>query len=108
MLVAEEPGVGLGSRLAGTDGPDPGAVPDGPPDAKVLAAGHPTPLWRCPSADDRVALVGEAAGVWLWAVIWPPAAELLMLEHVELHDLRSEASAALDLPIGAPSPRLDL
>ena len=108
VLVAEEPGVGLGSRLAGTDGPDPGAVPDGPPDAKVLAAGHPTPLWRCPSADDRVALVGEAAGIWLWAVIWPPAAELLMLEHVELHDLRAEPPAALDLPVGAPSPRLDL
>lgn len=106
VLVAEEPGVGLGARLAGTDGPDPGRVPDGAPDGKVVAAGHPTPLWRCPSADDRVALVGEAAGVWLWAVMWPPAAELLLLEHLELHDLRAEAHASFELPIGAPSPRL--
>ena len=106
VLVAEEPGVGLGARIAGIDGPDPGTPPEGPPDGKVLAAGHPTPLWRCPSADDRVAFVGEAAGIWLWAVMWPPAAELLLLEHVELHDLRQEALPVLDLPIGAPTTRL--
>ena len=108
VLVAEDPGVGLGARIAGTDGVDPGTVPEGAPDAKVLAAGHPTPLWRCGSAEDRVAFVGEAAGIWLWAVLWPPAAELVLLEHVELHDLRSESHASLDLPIGAPSPRLQL
>ena len=108
VLVAEDPGVGLGARIAGTDGVDPGTVPEGAPDAKVLAAGHPTPLWRCGSAEDRVAFVGEAAGIWLWAVLWPPAAELVLLEHVELHDLRSESHANLDLPIGAPSPRLQL
>ena len=44
--------------------------------------------------------------MWLWVVLWPPAAELVLLEHVELHDLRSQAHATADLPIGAPSPRL--
>ena len=106
LLVAEEPGTGLGARLAGLDTVDPGLVDVGAPDAKVLAAGHPTALWRCDSAADRVAFAGEAAGVWLWAVLWPPAAELVLLEHVELHDLRHEAHAGLDLPLGAPSPRL--
>lgn len=106
LLVAEEPGTALGARIAGLDGFDPGLAADGAPDAKVIAAGHPTPLWRCQSADDRVAFVGEAAGVWLWAVLWPPAAELVLLEHVELHDLRHESHAAIDLPVGAPSPRL--
>jgi hypothetical protein len=106
LLVAEEPGVGLGARIAGIDGLDPGGCAEGAPDAKILAAGHPTPLWRCDSAGDRVAFVGEAAGVWLWAVLWPPAAELVLLEHVELHDLRHEAHLAVDLPVGAPSPRL--
>jgi hypothetical protein len=106
LLVAEEPGVGLGARFAGIDGLDPGAGLDRAPDAKILAAGHPTPLWRCDSAVDRVAFVGEALGVWLWAVLWPPAAELVLLEHVELHDLRDEAHRALVLPLGAPSPRL--
>ena len=49
--------------------------------------------------------VGEALGVWLWAVLWPPAAELVLLEHVVLHDLRHEAHASLDLPLGAPDAR---
>jgi len=105
VLVAEEPGVGLGARFAGLDVLDPGPL-RGAPDAKVLVAGHPTPLWCCPGADDRAAYVGEAAGVWLWAVLWPPAAELVLLEHVELHDLRHEAHATLTLPGGAPSQRL--
>lgn len=105
VLVAEEPGVGLGGRLAGTGGLDPGPC-SGAPDAKILVAGHPTPLWRAPSAPDRVAFAGEARGVWLWAVLWPPAAELLLLEHVELHDVRAQAHEHLDLPPGAPSQRL--
>lgn len=106
VLVAEEPGTGLGARLAGTDGLDAGVFVRGAPDAKVVAAGHPTSLWRVASADDRAAFVGEALGVWLWAVLWPPAAELVFVEHVELHDLRDDAYATLDLPVGAPSVRL--
>jgi hypothetical protein len=106
LLIAEEPGVGLGSRFAGVEDIDPAAAVAGAPDAKVEAAGHPTALWRCSSADDRAAFVGEAMGVWLWAVLWPPAAELVLLEHVTLHDLRAVAHAAVDLPVGAPSPRL--
>jgi hypothetical protein len=106
VLVAEEPGVGLGARYAGADDIDAEAVLAGPPEAKVQAAGHPTALWRCPSRDDRVAFLGEALGVWLWAVLWPPAAELVLLEHVVLHDLRHEAHAGFDLPLGAPSARL--
>ena len=106
LLVAEEPGVGLGARVCGIDRVDPGIAADGAPDAKILVAGHPTPLWRCASSEDRVAFVGEASGVWLYAVLWPPAAELVLLEHVELHDLRHDAHALVDLPVGAPSPRL--
>jgi hypothetical protein len=106
LLIAEEPGIGLGARYAGLDEIDPGLTVVGQPDAKLEAAGHPTALWRSPSADDRAAFVGEAMGVWLWAVLWPPAAELVLLEHVVLHDLRAVAHASVDLPVGAPSPRL--
>lgn len=106
VLVAEEPGVGLGARTAGTAWLDPGRAPDGAPDAKLEASGHDTPLWRSDSAEDRCALVGEASGVWLWVVLWPPAAELLLLEDVELHDLRAEVHAGPDLPFGAPTTRL--
>ena len=106
LLIAEEPGIGAGARLAGLDALDPGAVAAGVPDAKIEAAGHPTALWRCASAADRVAFIGEALGVWLYAVLWPPAAELVLLEHVVLHDLRDPAHRGLDLPLGAPSPHL--
>lgn len=106
LIIAEEPGVGLGARYAGLEEIDPGMVAAGPPEAKLDAAGHPTALWRSPSAPDRAAFVGEAMGVWLWAVLWPPAAELILLEHVLLHDLRAAAHEAVELPLGAPSPRL--
>jgi hypothetical protein len=103
VLVAEEPGVGLGARMAGMQAVDPGDLVAGAPDAKIIAHGHPTPLWRVQAADDRAAFVGEASGVWLWAVLWPPPAELLLMEHVDLRDLRHDPH---DLPLGAPSPRL--
>jgi hypothetical protein len=106
VLVAEEPGTGLGARLAGLDSVDPGDLSSGAPEAKILAASHPTALWRSESAEDRVAFVGEAFGVWLWAVLWPPAAELVLMEHVDLRDVRHDPHAAQDLPFGAPSPRL--
>jgi hypothetical protein len=53
-----------------------------------------------------VAFVGEALGVWLFAVLWPPASELLLIEQVELHDLRDARHAGEILPVGAPSARL--
>lgn len=106
LLIAEEPGLGLGEHVAGMSDLDPGDCTRGAPGATVLVAGHLTPLWRCGSAEDRMAFVGEARGVWLWAVLWPPEAELVLLEQVELHDLRDDAHAQLDLPVGASSPRL--
>lgn len=106
LLVAEEPGVGLGARLAGVPGPDPGPV-EGSPEATLDAAGHLTALWPVPAADDRAAFVGEAKGLWLWAVLFPAAAALLLAEHVVLDDLR-DAPALVDhaLVVGAASTRL--
>ena len=108
ILVAEELGVGLGARYAGIDGPDPGPdmCVDKPPQAKVLAAGRPTPLWHVAGApDDRAVFAGEARGLWLWAVVWPEQSGLLMYDELVLTDLR-DAGAEVDLvPCGALSPR---
>lgn len=105
LLVAEQPGVGLGARLAGLDDVDPGsAVANGPPNIKLTAAGHDVPLWAV-SVDDAAAYVGEASGVWLWAIAWPQAAGAVLLEKFELLDLR-DPGHALDLPYGALSPRM--
>ena len=110
VLVAEEPGVGLGARYAGLPGPDAG--PDAPylsertaPHARVHAAGHPTALWSVEGAPDRAVYVGEALGHWLWVVLWPDSAGLMVLDRFMLVDLR-DAGHILDVPLGAASPRL--
>ncbi|MER8061398.1 MULTISPECIES: DUF6758 family protein [unclassified Streptomyces] len=109
ILVAEEMGVGLGAHYAGLDGPDPGPYMnvEKPPQTKVLAAGRPTPLWHVyRTPDDRAVFAGEALGMWLWAVMWPEPAGLLLYDELVLTDLR-DAGAELDLvPCGALSPRL--
>lgn len=109
ILIAEELGVGLGARYAGIDGPDPGSYMnvEKPPQAKVLAAGRPTPLWHVyRTPDDRAVFAGEALGMWVWAVMWPEQSGLLMYDELVLTDLR-DAGAEIDLvPCGALSPRL--
>lgn len=106
LLVAEQPGTGLGARLAGLDAVDPGeSVVAGAPQAKVRAGGHPTALWNVGSAPDRATYVGEAGGVWLWLVLWPATAGVMVLEPLDLVDVRS-ADAAVEPPAGAPSRRL--
>jgi hypothetical protein len=106
VLVAEEPGVGLGARFAGIEGPDPGPVPDTqPPHAKVVSAGHPTAMWALDGAPDRAVYVGEALGCWLWAVLWPESAGFLLIDEFVLTDLR-DAGHDIDMPFGALSPRL--
>ena len=107
LLVAEEPGVGLGAAYAGLAGPDPGEGFDtSAPHARVEAAGHPTALWSLPTSSACAAFVGEGMGLWLWAVLWPLEAGVLMLEELRLADLREWPALAESLPYGALSPRL--
>jgi hypothetical protein len=106
LVVAEEPGIGLGAGLAGLTGPDPG---DGfacslPPQAVAHFEGHEVPLWNV-EAPERAAFAGELKGNWLWMVLWPQTAGLLLAEHIHLRDVRDPLQE-LDLPFGAPSPRL--
>jgi hypothetical protein len=113
VIVAEQPGVGLGMRMAGISGVDPGpqladAMADAGahagPHAKVRVGGHPTPLWSVKSPADRSAYVSEARGMWLYAVAWPASAGFILADHVELHDLSEWVPP--ELVFGAPSPYL--
>ena len=108
LIVAEEPGVGLGTRLAGIPGPDPGPFVEnechGTPHAKVKAAGWPTSLWAVKSAEDRCAHVGEAKGCWLYLIAWPAGAGYLLAEDLTLVDLVDTLPG--QLVYGAPSPYL--
>lgn len=106
VLVAEEPAVGLGARFSGLSAADPGPeIGTGPPAGKLTAAGHLTPLWSVHSPPNRAAFAGEALALWLWVVLWPANAALLLLEDLELSDLREGQLAEL-VTLGAPSPRL--
>lgn len=107
VIVAEEPGVGLGARYAGLAEPDPGPEIAGvPADTKVKAGRHPTPVWELASTpEDRTVYVGEAQASWLWLVAWPPAAWTVVHDELRLVDLRDPA-LELDPPTGAPTPRL--
>jgi hypothetical protein len=108
VIVAEEPGIGLGAAFAGLDGPDPGPGFDlGPPNAKVDTLGHPTALWLVEGLPDRVVYVGEAMGNWLWVLGWPAETGCLVeLAQLTLRDLRDQ-DQELDLPFGAFSLRLE-
>jgi hypothetical protein len=106
LLVSEQPATGLGAHLAGLDDVDPGAdLVTGPPSVRLHADGVSTPLWSVPAGDDRAVLVGEAGGVWLWALTWPAAAAVTLLDDLQLLDLR-EPGHELDVPCGALSPRI--
>lgn len=110
LVVAEQPAIGLGARLAGISDVDPGpslsaAMAAGGPHAVAEAAGHAVPMWSVPGSPDRAVYVGEAASVWLWLVALPAEAGAMALEDLRLMDLRAP-DHALDLPTGAASPHL--
>jgi hypothetical protein len=105
LIVAEEPGVGLGAGLAGLAGPDPGdGFATGQPHAIVKVANHEAPLWLVES-DGAAVFAGEVAGSWVWVMLWPDTAGVLLMEPLTLRDLR-DPEHSLDLPFGALSPRL--
>jgi hypothetical protein len=108
VLVAEEPGVGLGAHYAGLVSPDPGPVVVArPADARITVGGHPTPLWFVDSGDDRQVCVGEAGGCWFWLVAWPPlAAAAVLMEAPTVVDLRRLVGELELLPLTGLSPRL--
>jgi len=105
LLVSEELGVGLGAGCAGLDGPDPGSnFAAGPSHGSVRFGNHEFPLWHV-DTPGRAAFAGEVMGNWLWLILWPDTAGMLLVDPLELRDLR-DPGQDLDLPFGARSPRL--
>jgi hypothetical protein len=105
MLISEEPGIGLGAYFAGLAGPDPGGdFAATAPHAFVQLGSRQFPLWHV-EAPGRAAFAGEVLGSWLWLVLWPDTAGVLLIEPMALRDLR-DPGQQLDLPFGAHSPQL--
>ncbi len=117
-VLTEEPGVGIGARCAGVADWQPSPDVRLQPRAATLRIdGHPISLWPVSTAPlpdalpdeasapeailDRSAFVGEADGRWLWVVLRPASAALLLLDDWSLEDLGSLGTSLLDLPFRA-------
>ena len=85
FVVSEESGVGLGARCAGTSHLDPGPEMGVGP-RRRCGSGSAASRCRCGrspprSSDvelDRSVFAGEAGGRWLWIVLRPASAMLLL------------------------------
>jgi hypothetical protein len=110
LVVAEEPGTGLGARCARTAHVDPGAeIHDQPPTARVRIGRQPVSLWDVSTSAtdgelDRSVVAGEAGGRWLWLVLRPASALLLLREDWILRDVSEVGPPLLDMPFGGPRP----
>jgi len=120
-IVSEEPGIGLGARCAGTTYDDPGSqISHGPPAIHVRAGGRTVPLWLVDDSRDetragsggivdddllaRAVFAGEADGRWLWLVMKPASAALLLHDDWLLADVTGFGPEALEMPFGGPRP----
>ncbi len=104
-VVTEEPGEGLGARCAGVTHTDPGAQISGPAPVRVRADGHPVPLWALSTSDhdetfDRSVFAGEVGGRWLWLVLRPASAALMLTDAWELRDVSGLGPELVALPFG--------
>jgi hypothetical protein len=110
LVITEEPGIGLGARIAGTWHDDPGPeVGDGPPTVKVRIDSQAVPLWPVSTSAtdgewDRSVVAGEAEGRWLWLVLRPASAVLLLADDWILRDVSGLGPALVELPFGGPAP----
>lgn len=104
-LVVEEPGVGLGARCAGVEAIDPGpSMTRGPAAVSVRAEGRPVKLWSVQPEDEqpleRAVFAGESGGRWLWLVVTPAPAALLLRDEWLLADVTGFGPQALAMPFG--------
>ena len=109
-IVSEDPGVGLGARCAGVDLIDPGgSLVEEAPSVRVRAGGRAVALWPIDGPDgpplERSVFAGESDGRWLWLVLRPAAAALLLHDEWLLADVTGFGPEAIEMPFGGARPR---
>lgn len=110
IVISEEPGTGLGARCAGTVQSDPGEqIALAKPGAKVRVESLSIPLWSISTHDagheiDRSVFAGEAHGRWLWVVLRPASAMLLLADTWTLADVSGFGAELLEVPFGGHAP----
>jgi len=106
LVVCEEAGTGLGARLAGVEGPDPGLhLRHLEPHTRLQVDGHATPLWWL-GGRDRDVFVGEASGRWLWLITWPATSGAIIRDGLMLADLHDLVAQLEMIPLNGLSTRL--
>ncbi len=110
LVVSEEPGTGLGARVARLERTYPPDVRAEQPVAKVRVERSMVPLWAVSTsaADgefDRAVLVGEAGGRWLWIVLHPASAMLLLRDEWILRDVAGAGATLVEMTFGGAPPR---
>ena len=108
-IVSEDPGVGLGARCAGVDVIDPGGgLVEQAPTIRVRAGGRTVPLWPIDGPDgpplERAVFAGESDGRWLWLVLRPASAALLLHDEWLLADVTGFGPEAIEMPFGGTRP----
>lgn len=104
-LVIERPGTGLGARVAGTPEPDDDLVYT-PVQARVRVASQAISLWALETGGielDRTVLVGEHGGRWLWLILRPASALLLLGREWHLRDVSALGMSLVEVPFGGPA-----
>ena len=110
FVVAEETAVGLGARCAGVTHDDPGPeVVAEQPAVRVRIGSQSVPLWAISTSSasldlDRSAFAGEAHGRWLWVVLRPASAMLLLRDEWILRDVSGVGPPLVEMPFGGPRP----
>jgi hypothetical protein len=105
-VVTEEPGVGLAARCGRVTHTDPGReAGEGVPPTRIRVDNASVPMWVVSTDDgpdtlDRAVLAGEARGRWLWLVLRPASAALLLPEMGPLHDVSSLGPQLVSMPFG--------
>ena len=104
-LVVEQPGTGLGARVAGTLDPAEDLAYT-PAQARVRVHGQAVALWTLDTGGvelDRTVLVGEHGGRWLWLILRPASALLLLAREWHLRDVSALGMSLVELPFGGPA-----
>ncbi|MGL5808743.1 MAG: DUF6758 family protein [Nocardioides sp.] len=109
VVVTEEVGTGLGARCAGLTESDPGReVAYAAPVARLRIGGIGVALWPVATSTevllDRAVLAGEAGGRWLWLVLRPASAMLLLHSELALFDISTLGPALVEIEFGGPPP----
>lgn len=110
VFVVSEEGRGLGARCAGLLHDDPGPdVGEGRPPVRVRIDARTVPLWavstsRSDHEFDRSVFAGEAFGRWLWIVLRPASAMLLLRDDWILRDVSGMGPPLVEMPFGGPRP----